>query len=151
MFDELERLKDTIALQHLLAHYAQAGVVDRERWQDRLMQCEGVEAKELVKLHGELIAYGWVEQNLGTTASAKPGVVAACYRVTAAGLRAWQHAQYGPAEEGTGEAALPVTSEPGGILPVDVGVTWPKRRRGRKPRAVVQKSPSDAPLAAGTA
>jgi hypothetical protein len=150
MFDELERLKDTVALQHLLAHYAQAGVVDRERWQDRLMRWEGVEAKELVKLHGELIAYGWVEQNLGTSSSAKPGVLAGCYRVTAAGLRAWQHAQYGPAEEDMGAAALPMASGPGGLLPGDAGVTGPKRRRGRKPRAV-QKTLSDAPLAASTA
>jgi hypothetical protein len=150
MFDEMERLRNTTTLQHLLGHYAQAGAMDRERWQDRLMQLEGVEAKELVKLHGELIAYGWVEQSLGTTPSAKPGVLAGCYRVTAAGLRAWQHAQYGPAEEDTGEAALPVTSEPGGILPGDAGVTGPKRRRGRKPRAI-HETPSDAPLSASTA
>jgi hypothetical protein len=150
MFDELERLKDTIALQHLLGHYAQAAVLDRERWQDRLMHLEGVEAKELVKLHGELIAYGWVEQNLGATASAKPGAVAGCYRVTSAGLRAWQHAQYGPAEQDTGEAALPMASRPGSDLPGDAGVTGPKRRKGRKPRAV-QETQSDAPLAAGTA
>jgi hypothetical protein len=142
MFDELERLRNTTTLQLLLGHYAQAGVVDRERWQDRLMHLEGVEAKELVKLHGELIAYGWVEQNLGATASA-----AGCYRVTAAGLRGWQHVQYGPAEEDTGEAALPLGS--GGVLPGDAGVTGPKRRRGRKPRAV-QETPSDAPLAASS-
>jgi hypothetical protein len=83
MFDELERLGKDEWLFALLAHYAKAGAADREAWRARLGQLDGVRAEELVKLHGELIAYDWVEQNTGE--------VPACYRVTPAGLRAFRH------------------------------------------------------------
>jgi hypothetical protein len=88
MFDELDRLHECAALAALLDHYAQAGAADREAWQDRRMQLDRVEARELIKLHGELLAQGWLEQNTGMTPVLKPGVAAACYRITAAGLRA---------------------------------------------------------------
>jgi hypothetical protein len=91
MFDELERLGETEPLFDLLAHYARAGADDREAWQDRLMQMEGVRAEELVKLHGELIAYDWVEQNTGALPAVRAGAVPQCYRVTPAGLRAFRH------------------------------------------------------------
>jgi hypothetical protein len=145
MFDELERLRDTATLQELLGHYAQAGAVDRERWQDRRMQVTGVEAKELTTLHGELLAYGWVEQNTGHTASAQAGVVACCYRVTPAGLRAWQHAQSGPAGKDTEETAVPEASGPGGTLPVAARAPGPKRRRARQPPAT-EDNHAAAPL-----
>jgi hypothetical protein len=87
MFDELERLEEK-KLHTLLSHYAQLAGAEKEAWQDRLMQMENVEPRELAKLHGELIAYGWLEQNTGVTAILKPGVAASCYRVTTAGLRA---------------------------------------------------------------
>ncbi len=82
MFDELERLGQSPHLFALLAHYARAGAVDREAWQGRLTALEGVRSEDLVKLHGELIAYDWVEQNTGE--------VPTCYRVTPAGLRAFR-------------------------------------------------------------
>ena len=44
------------------------GKVLREVWQDRLMEMEGAAAKELTQLHGELIAFAWIEQNTGNTA-----------------------------------------------------------------------------------
>lgn len=91
MFDELERLGENEQLYGLLAHYAQAGGADREAWQDRVMALEGVRREDLVKLHGELIACDWIEQNTGVMAAG--GVVAQCYRVTPAGLRAWKHGQ----------------------------------------------------------
>ncbi len=67
MFDELERLYIGKHLFRLLAHYAQAGAADREAWQDRLMALDEVTGKELSRLHGELIAQGWIEQNTGVT------------------------------------------------------------------------------------
>jgi hypothetical protein len=103
MFDEWERLSDDGRLFALLAHYAQSGASDREAWQDRVMTMAGVEAKALARLHGELIAHGWVEQNTGLTPVLKPGVAAACYRITSAGLRALkqarQHARLGTEAE----------------------------------------------------
>ena len=84
MFDELDRLGEDEHLFALLAHYARAGTADREAWQGRLTQLEGARAEDVVRLHGELIAYDWVEQNTGE--------VPASYRVTPAGLRAFRHA-----------------------------------------------------------
>ena len=105
MFDEWERLCGDGRLFSLLAHYAQAGAEDREAWQDRVMQMEGVGAKELARLHGELIACGWVEQNTGLTPVLKPGVAAACYRMTSAGLRALKQARQHGRESIEAEAA----------------------------------------------
>ena len=87
MDDELDLLAEARDLLRLLAHYAQYGEADREAWQDRLMELEGLSAKDLTRLHGELMAQGWIEQNTGVTPFVRPGVVAGCYRITAAGLR----------------------------------------------------------------
>jgi hypothetical protein len=53
---------------------------------------DGLEPRALVRLHGELLAYGWLEQNTGAV-SASRGAPPACYRVTAAGLRALKESQ----------------------------------------------------------
>lgn len=90
MFDEFQRLCQTQPLLHLLGHYAELGATDRDTWQDRLMELEGVAARELSRLHGELIACGWVEQNTGTTPVLKPGVAACCYRITSSGLKTFK-------------------------------------------------------------
>ena len=90
MFDELEQLRNSESLAQLLAHYAEAVDDDRETWRDRLMAMPGAEARDLVKLHGLLIAHGWVEQNTGMTPVLKAGVAACTYRVTGAGLRAFR-------------------------------------------------------------
>ena len=86
MFDELERLRDVKELLTLLRHYQHVGEADRQAWQDRLTELEGVEPRQMVKLHGELLAYGWLEQNTGLT----PVLAreASCYRITSAGIRA---------------------------------------------------------------
>ncbi len=93
MFDELERLRDVKELSDLLGHYAERGAADRQAWQDRLAEMNGVEPRQLVKLHGELLAYGWLEQNTGLTPVLRPGAAAGCYRITNAGLRALKQAR----------------------------------------------------------
>jgi hypothetical protein len=106
MFDELQMLRGSDALRRLLAHYATLADTDREIWQDRLMQMEGLDAKELTRLHGELIAFAWIELNTGMTPTSKPGVVVGCYRITWAGQRALKRAQMSSdAEEGGAVAA----------------------------------------------
>ena len=114
--DGWPRLRECEALARLLTHYADLGAADREAWQDRRMDLEGVEPRELVRLHGQLIACGWLEQNTGATRVLRPGAVAACYRVTAAGLRALRQARDGDpgeddglAEAGAEGAGRPVT------------------------------------------
>ena len=92
MFDELQLLQGNEDLSRLLAHYADAGAADREAWQDRVMELEGVERQGLVKLHGRLIAFGWLEQNTGAVAVSQQGVVRQCYRITLGGLRALKKA-----------------------------------------------------------
>jgi hypothetical protein len=86
MEDELDRLRNSTALRSLLEHYAAA--LAPEAWQDRLMQQQGLSPRELVVLHGELIAQQWLEQNTGVVAAVRPGTVAGCYRATRAGRRA---------------------------------------------------------------
>ena len=88
MFDEMDRLRNEKELCALLSHYAGLAAPDRQAWQDRVPEWPGAEGRELVKLHGELLAYGWLEQNTGATPVLKPGTAPACYRVTPAGLRA---------------------------------------------------------------
>jgi hypothetical protein len=90
--DGWPRLRESKALARLLTHYADLGAADREAWQDRRMDLEGAEPRELVRLHGQLLARGWLEQNAGVAPVLRPGAVAACYRVTAAGLRALRRA-----------------------------------------------------------
>ena len=93
MFNELERLRDVPELCELLAHYAEAAAADRQAWQDRRAELGALGPRELVRLHGELLAYGWLEQNTGATPVVQAGAVRQCYRVTPAGLRAMKQAR----------------------------------------------------------
>jgi hypothetical protein len=78
MDDELDVLAASPDLVRLLTHYARAE--DREAWQGRVTELDGCTAAELVRLHGELIAGGWVEQNTGAARAE--------YRAMPAGVRA---------------------------------------------------------------
>src|SRR3954471_20865649 len=95
MFDESDRLRESKELRDLLTHYATPTAADRQAWQDRVGELPGVDARQLVRLHGELLAYGWVEQNTGTTPVLRPGAAPACYRVTTAGARALRQLRQG--------------------------------------------------------
>lgn len=92
MFDELQRLRETKELFVLLSHYAELAAADRQAWQDRLEKQEGATSRELVRLHGELLAYGWLEQNTGATPVLRSGAAPACYRITSAGRKALEQA-----------------------------------------------------------
>ena len=93
MFDEMDRLRDEKGLSDLLTHYAVLGAADRLIWQDRLLDLEGVEARRHIRLYGELLAYGWLEQNTGLTPVLRRGEAPASYRITTAGLRALKQLQ----------------------------------------------------------
>jgi hypothetical protein len=88
MIDEMERLRGVKGLFDLLNHYGELGRADRQVWQDRLLTMEGIEPRELVKLHGELLAHGWLEQNTGATPILRSGAAPGCYRIAPAGVRA---------------------------------------------------------------
>jgi hypothetical protein len=87
MFDDLDRLRGNARLLRLLDHYAQPALLNPEAWQDRLMSLDGAEPGPMVKLHGDLLAFGWLDQNSGFTLN-QPDGVAACYRITTAGQKA---------------------------------------------------------------
>lgn len=93
MLDDLDRLRNKPQLLELLTHYARLVQEDRQTWQDRLMHMEGVGPADLAKLHGELIAFGWVEQNSGQVPIIRAGAVPSCYRITLHGQRALQQVQ----------------------------------------------------------
>ena len=65
MLDDLERLRTSEPLRQLLAHYSLLAEPNCDMWQDRLMLLDGVESRELSKLHGLLIAMDWVELKCG--------------------------------------------------------------------------------------
>jgi hypothetical protein len=74
------------------------------------MQMDGVEPRQLSALHGELIAFGWIEQNTGQAILRQDGTLSACYRITLHGLRESRRFQGAEVEEeplGTPEKAQP--------------------------------------------
>lgn len=95
MFDELDRLRDSAAMFGLLEHYATLAGPDRQVWQDRRMRHDDCSPRDLTRLHGELLAYGWLEQNTGLTPVLRRDEAPACYRVTTAGLRALKQVKAG--------------------------------------------------------
>jgi hypothetical protein len=99
MFNELERLRDVSGLRDLLDHYAGLAGPDRLVWQDRLLTLGLVAGRDLSRLHGELLAYGWLEQNTGVTPTARKGEAPACYRVTPVGVRALKRFRAGELDE----------------------------------------------------
>jgi hypothetical protein len=123
MFDDLERLRTNTALHELLVHYAILAENAPDTWQDRLMSLDGVDTRELARLHGELIACDWIEQNTGQCGTVKPGIVPGCYRVTAAGLRAIRKVRPGEPQEEPEELVV-VGAEP--------EPPWRSRKRPRK-------------------
>jgi hypothetical protein len=122
MFDELDRLRNNPDLLQLLTHYTTLAEPNRQDWQDRLMSMEGVERAELVKLHGELIAYSWIDQNTGNTPVLRAGAVPACYRATVAGIRAVQQVRCPEPAEEWERTCAPVGEEPSAVKP-------PRRKR----------------------
>jgi hypothetical protein len=104
MIDELDHLREDTRLASLLTHYAEREAIDPEAWQDRLGELDGVPPETLVKLHGALLAFDWLEQNTGATPVLQPGAVPLCYRITPAGRRALRNA-WRPRDEDEAQAA----------------------------------------------
>lgn len=131
MLEEMQRLQECPALALFLNHYAEPGLADRMLWQPRLMNAEGVAAAEVTSLHGELLAFDWIEMNFGLVSGKEPGGLTACYRVTLAGLRAWKRAQ-------------------GGFLPMEEEEVVATRRPPRRSKAEKESPAEVVALAAET-
>jgi hypothetical protein len=96
MLDNLERLRNSPQLLQLFSHYAKLGETNPEAWHPRLMVMESDGRVDLVKLHGELMAFDYVEQNTGP--------MPCSYRLTRAGLKALRQIENpGDDEPGTVE------------------------------------------------
>ncbi|MFQ3592768.1 MAG: hypothetical protein SNJ82_06195 [Gemmataceae bacterium] len=92
MIDEVQPLRESADLFSLLSYYAQQAESDRQQWQPRRCEMPGCEPRKLSRLHGTLLAEGWLEQNTGVT---QPG----SYRLTGAGWRALKRVQEGDNQE----------------------------------------------------
>lgn len=84
-FDDLDRLRHSQDLLDLLSRYADLGKEDRSIWQPRLKLTDGLDPSEMSKLHGELLAFEWIELNTGH--------VPTSYRITTSGIRAIRQLQ----------------------------------------------------------
>jgi hypothetical protein len=93
MIEDMEHLSTGCSQYGLLCRYRDAAAGDRQAWLDRVQELGGVTGRDLVRLHGELLAYGWLEQNTGATPAGTGGGAPACYRVTPAGMRALRQAR----------------------------------------------------------
>lgn len=102
--DDLDLLCQTPGLLELLEAYV-AQAADRDAWLDRVMQLGDRPHAEVVRLHGWLLAQGWLDQNTGDTSVLKPQTVACCYRVTLDGFRIVRRARQTQRQRANTEAA----------------------------------------------
>jgi hypothetical protein len=81
-------LSENPPLRDLLERYQQGReqAPDRE-WHDRVMEIEGASRAELTKLHGLLLANGWIDARVHADAFQTPCAVRDCYKVTPEGSR----------------------------------------------------------------
>src|SRR5688572_2916890 len=100
LLDELAALREDAALVELLGHYGRLAKdgEDRQAWHDR-HRPDGLEGRRLARLHGELIANGWLEQNTGVLGVPRAGEATGCYRATGAGVKALDRLARGEEEE----------------------------------------------------
>jgi hypothetical protein len=93
MSEELDLLLASAGLAELLAHYGRLAEIDRDVWHPRLNELAGSGSRELSQMHGELIAYGWIDLAVyrygGETGSQRTGG----YRITPDGRRALREAK----------------------------------------------------------
>ena len=87
-------------IKNLLMRYYRPSSEERSVWQARVMELEGATSNEITKMHGELIAQGWIEQNLETILGRDGGsFLQSSYRITPSGVRTTKGLQESLAEE----------------------------------------------------
>jgi hypothetical protein len=91
---DVDALRSDERLRELLAAYVERRRFEPEaEWHDRVMEMEGCTPEELTKLHGRLLADGWIETRVHGDAFRRAGRLEACYRATHEGVRALRQAQ----------------------------------------------------------
>ena len=98
MITSIETLRADPKLHALLSAYA---TLKRKNpdvdWHDRVMELAGCEPSELNRLHGLLLASGWIETRVHGDSFRTAGKLASCYRVTADGSAVLRYAGPGGA------------------------------------------------------
>lgn len=83
MITGYEALRDDPRLHGLLLTYSKMKKQKPDAdWHDRIMEMDGVSEEELNKLHGLLLASGWMETRVHGDAFRTAGKLEACYRIT---------------------------------------------------------------------
>lgn len=86
-------LQSNSPLRELLEQYRQKQFERPDaEWHDRVMELGTLTTTELSKLHGLLLANGWVDTRVTADAFATAGKLADCYKVTRDGLTALRRA-----------------------------------------------------------
>jgi hypothetical protein len=130
IIDEAAHVSDALyySVRPMLARYGDAAARDPEAWRERLMHVDGVEPRDLVRWHGELLAIGWVELNVGQRGCG--------YLATAAGMRALKQVRQERAVVDEGAAQALVGSHSGSAPGSGGGGPAPSVQQLRKPRHV---------------
>jgi hypothetical protein len=86
MMTSIESLKADPKLHALLTCYAQLKRKNPDvEWHDRVMELPGCDPAELHRLHGLLLASGWIETRVHGDSFRTAGKLVSCYRVTTDG------------------------------------------------------------------
>lgn len=85
-------------LELLLRYGARHKESPQTEWHDRVMELDGADGPRLAKLHGLLLAAGWIETRVHGESFRTPGRLEACYRITPEGLTALRSSASGQGE-----------------------------------------------------
>ncbi|MGL5095863.1 MAG: hypothetical protein ACRDD1_09755 [Planctomycetia bacterium] len=106
MVEEVELLRDDPALRSLLAEYRRRRTAEpKAGWYDRVDPEGGATDADWHRLHGVLIANGWLDVRVHAAAFAEVGKVAGVYAVTADGVQALRFCENAYAAEEVWDAA----------------------------------------------
>lgn len=89
MITSLSEIKSNPKLGRLLLAYAELKKAQPDaEWHDRIMELTDVTSDELNRLHGLLLASGWIETRVHGDSFRQAGRLEACYRLTSDGAAA---------------------------------------------------------------
>jgi hypothetical protein len=84
-----ELLLEDAPLRDLLAWYGDLHAARPDAaWHDRRAELPHVDAAGLSRLHGDLIAFGWIDIRISPEALATPGEIRSACQITREGIRA---------------------------------------------------------------
>lgn len=89
MITNIQTLQSDEQLRQLLDRYVQLHKSQpKVEWHDRVMELDGCDTQRLAKLHGLLLASGWIETRVHGDSFRHAGRLEACYKVTHDGVHA---------------------------------------------------------------